>query len=123
MGPDSGSREGSENDSNAFKFQKLNGQNSSLWAENMQAALQLGFLLLLVSGAELCPSKPPDVKPSNIPAAEWKAEKKEYLNWLLRSGHPGVNERSCRELAVAICVKGRHLKGDVGHLANYICYC
>ena len=50
----------------------------------MRAALQSRFLWLLVSDAELCPSKPPDVKLSNIPAAEWKAEKKEYLYWLLR---------------------------------------
>ena len=35
MGPDSESREDSENDSNAFKFRKLDGQNYSLWAENM----------------------------------------------------------------------------------------
>ena len=50
----------------------------------MQAALQLHFLWLLVSGAEPCPSKSPNVKPGNVPAAEWKVEKNEHLDRLLR---------------------------------------
>lgn len=36
----------------------------------MQAILQSHFLWLLVNGAELCPSKPPDVKLGNVLAAE-----------------------------------------------------
>ena len=39
MAPGSGSQEGSENDSNAFKFQKLSGENYSLWAENVEITL------------------------------------------------------------------------------------
>lgn len=50
----------------------------------MQAALQSRLLWLLVKGDEPCPSKPSDVKPAPEMITEWKAEKREHLDWLLR---------------------------------------
>jgi hypothetical protein len=50
----------------------------------MHSALQSQFLWLIVSSIETCPGKPADPKPSTMSVADWKAEKKEYLDWLLR---------------------------------------
>ncbi|THG97430.1 hypothetical protein EW026_g4574 [Hermanssonia centrifuga] len=47
----------------------------------MKAALQARYLWMLVSGDETCPLKPDVKKPDTATAAEWKAEKKEYLDW------------------------------------------
>ena len=70
--------------SDAFKFPKLTGSNFAEWEEPMKAALQARYLWLVVSGDETCPAKPAATLPKETTAAEWKAEKKEYLDWCQR---------------------------------------
>jgi hypothetical protein len=70
--------------SEAFKFPKLKGNNYSTWASNMQSALQSKYLWLVVKGIEICPIAPTATISAGQPAAEYKAEKREYLDWLLR---------------------------------------
>jgi hypothetical protein len=84
MGPDSRPRNNSSDKSHAFKYQKLNGQNYTIWAEHMQAVLQSRYLWLIISGREPCPEVLGDTKPQLMMVAEWKQEKKEYMDWLLR---------------------------------------
>jgi hypothetical protein len=69
--------------SKAFKFLKLKGNNNSMWAGNMQSALQSKYLWQVVKGTEICPTAPTATISASQTAAEYKAEKREYLNWLL----------------------------------------
>ena len=78
MGPDHEPMS-SESGSHTFKFPKLNSQNYSLWAEHMQATLQSHYLWLIVNGIETCPQAPS----LKTRTADAKAEKREYLDWLL----------------------------------------
>lgn len=70
--------------SDAFKFAKLSGLNYAEWAVQMQAALQSRYLWLLVTGVEACPAQPADQKPKDQSEADYKQEKKEWLEWKLR---------------------------------------
>jgi hypothetical protein len=66
--------------SEAFEFLKLKGNNYSMWAGNMQSALQSKYLWLIVKGTEICPTAPTATISASQTAVEYKAEKKEYLN-------------------------------------------
>jgi hypothetical protein len=68
----------------AFKFAKLKGANYSTWANHMQSALQSKYLWLIVKGTEICPPAPPVTRPTAQTISEYKAERKDHLNWLLR---------------------------------------
>ena len=50
----------------------------------MKAALQARYLWLIVSGEEKKPVAPATTKPDVQSLAEWKAEKKELLDWMQR---------------------------------------
>jgi hypothetical protein len=70
--------------SEAFVFTKLKGTNYATWADHMQSTLQAKYLWLIVKGTEMCHPAPPDKRPTTTMAAEYKAECKEHLDWLLR---------------------------------------
>jgi hypothetical protein len=82
--------------SEAFKFPKLKGNNYSTWAGNIQSALQFKYLWLVVKGTEICPTAPTATISASQTAAEYKAEKREYLDWLLRDKvAQGVMKGAC----------------------------
>ena len=84
--------------SEAFKFMKLKGANYSMWADHMQSALQSKYLWLIVTSKEPSPPEPASIKPANLTAAEYKAEKKEYLDWLLRDeAAQGAMKGACED--------------------------
>ncbi|KIJ09603.1 hypothetical protein PAXINDRAFT_34098, partial [Paxillus involutus ATCC 200175] len=66
------------------RFPKLNGTNYAEWATNMKSTLQSKYLWLITDGREACPSQPLEIRPLTMMATEWKAEKKEYLDWQLQ---------------------------------------
>lgn len=68
----------------AFKFSKLNGLNYAEWSPMIQAALQAKWSWLIVTGDEEKPTKPEKTCPEDVKPADWKAERKEYLDWLQR---------------------------------------
>jgi hypothetical protein len=85
--------------SEAFKFPKLKKNNYSMWAGNMQSALQSKYLWLVVKGTEICPTAPTATISAGQTAVEYKAEKKEYLDWLLRDeAAQGVMKGACNNL-------------------------
>jgi hypothetical protein len=85
--------------SEAFKFPKLKGNNYPTWAGNMQSALQSKYLWLVVKGIEICPTAPTATISAGQTAAEYKAEKREYLDWLLRDEvAQGVMTGACENL-------------------------
>ncbi|KIN96809.1 hypothetical protein M404DRAFT_162274 [Pisolithus tinctorius Marx 270] len=67
----------------SFCFTKLSGSNYAEWAVNMKSALQSKYLWLITDGRELCPSEPPKVQPLTMTATEFRAVRKEYLDWCL----------------------------------------
>lgn len=75
----------SSTSSDSFRFARLTGANYTEWATNMKSALQSKYLWLVTDGREPCPSEPPKERPTKMSLVEWKAEKKEYLNWQLRN--------------------------------------
>jgi hypothetical protein len=82
--------------SETFKFPKLKANNYSMWAGNMQSALQSKYLCLVVKGIEICPTAPTTTISAGQTAAEYKAEKREYLDWLLRDeAAQGVMTGAC----------------------------
>jgi hypothetical protein len=70
--------------SEAFIFTKLKGTNYATWADHMKSVLQAKYLWLIVKGIEMCPPAPPAKRPTTTTAADYKAECKEHLDWLLR---------------------------------------
>ena len=46
--------------------------------------MQAKQLWLVVTGEEFSPEKPAETKPDSISAVDYKAEQKEYLEWLLK---------------------------------------
>ena len=50
----------------------------------MQSSLQSKYLWLVVTGMETCPAEPPAMKPKDQPEADYKTEKKDYLDWNMR---------------------------------------
>src|ERR1700675_344785 len=91
-------RLGMSTSSDAFKFEKLKGSNYSSWSEHMQAALQSKYLWLIVKGTETSPSEPAATRPKEMLVAEYKAEKKEYLEWQLRDeAAQGVMKGACED--------------------------
>jgi hypothetical protein len=79
-------------------FAKLKGTNYSTWADHMQAALQAKYLWLIVKGTEACPPTPPDAKPAATTLTEYKAERKEHLDWLLRDeAAQGIMKGACKD--------------------------
>ena len=90
----------------AFKFQKLKGTNYHTWSEHMEAALQSKYLWLVVNGTETCPAAPPATK-GTMSLAEFKAEKKDYLDWLLRDeAAKGAMKGACEDSQLP------HVKGS-----------
>ena len=69
---------------NSFRFAKLSGSNYTEWATNMKSTLQLKYLWLITDGRESCPSEPPEELVVDMPAAELRAIRKEYLTWHLQ---------------------------------------
>jgi hypothetical protein len=64
----------------------------------MQAVLQAKYLWLIVKGTETCPPTPADAKPATTTFTEYKAERKEHLNWLLRDeAAQGVMKGACED--------------------------
>jgi hypothetical protein len=56
-------------------------------------------LWLIVKGTEICPTAPTATISASQTAMEYKAEKKEYLNWLLRDeAAQGVMKGACKNL-------------------------
>jgi hypothetical protein len=85
--------------SEAFNVPKLKGNNYSMWAGNMQSVLQSKYLWLVVKGIEICPTAPTATISAGQTAAEYKAEKREYLNWLLRDeAAQGIMMGACENL-------------------------
>ncbi|KIK23304.1 hypothetical protein PISMIDRAFT_100566, partial [Pisolithus microcarpus 441] len=75
----------SSTSSNSFCFARLTGANYTEWATNMKSTLQSKYLWLVTDGREPCPSEPPEERLTKMSLAEWKAEKKEYLDWQLQN--------------------------------------
>jgi hypothetical protein len=95
MSPESGPLKMSST-SEAFVFTKLKGTNYVMWADHMKSALQAKYLWLIVKGTETCPPAPPAKRPTTTTAAEYKAECKEHLDWLLRDeAAQGVMKSAC----------------------------
>ena len=64
----------------------------------MQSALQSKYLWLIVKGTETCPLAPPAARPATMSATEYKAERKENLDWLLRDeAAQGVMKGACED--------------------------
>jgi hypothetical protein len=77
-------------------FTKLKGTNYATWADHMQSTLQAKYLWLIVKGTETCPPAPPATRPTMTTAAEYKAECKEHLDWLLRDeAAQGIMKSAC----------------------------
>ena len=68
----------------SFHFTKLSGSNYAEWATNMKSTLQSKYLWLITDGREPCPSEPPEELIVNMSAADFRAMRKEYLEWHLR---------------------------------------
>ena len=84
--------------SEAFIFAKLKGTNYSTWADHMQSALQAKYLWLIVKGTETCPPAPPAIKPATTTATEYKTERNEHLDWLLRDeATQGIMKGACED--------------------------
>jgi hypothetical protein len=84
--------------SEAFKFAKLKGANYSTWADHMQSTLQSKYLWLIVKGTETCLPAPPATRPTAQTVSEYKAERKDYLDWLLRDeAAQGVMKGACED--------------------------
>jgi hypothetical protein len=84
--------------SEAFKFAKLKGANYSTWANHMQSALQSKYLWLIVKSTETCLPAPLATRPTAQTISEYKAERKDYLNWLLRDeAAQGVMKGACED--------------------------
>jgi hypothetical protein len=84
--------------SEAFVITKLKGTNYAMWADHMQSALQAKYLWLIVKGTEMCPPAPPATRPTTTMAAEYKAECKEHLDWLLRDeAAQGIMKSTCED--------------------------
>jgi hypothetical protein len=82
----------------AFKFAKLKGANCSTWADHMQSALQSKYLRLIVKGTEICPPAPPVTRSTAQTISEYKAERKDYLDWLFRDeAAQGVMKGACKD--------------------------
>jgi hypothetical protein len=82
--------------SEAFVFTKLKGTNYATWADHMKSTLQAKYLWLIVKGTEMCSPAPPAKRPMTTTAAEYKAECKEHLDWLLRDeAAQGVMKSAC----------------------------
>jgi hypothetical protein len=81
-----------------------------MWSDHMQSALQAKYLWLLVKGTESCPTEPTTTKPAAQTLSEYKADKREYLDWLLRDeAAQGVIKAACEYLQlphVKNCVRG-----------------
>jgi hypothetical protein len=86
----------------------------------MQAELQSRYLWLIVSGREHCPAQPADVKPQSLLVAEWKLEKKEYLDWLLRDEAAQGLMKGAAESSQWLHVTSVKIKGDVGSVESYV---
>jgi hypothetical protein len=85
--------------SEAFIFTKLKGTNYATWADHMQSTLQAKYLWLIVRGTETCTPAPPATRPTTTTAAEYKAECKEHLDWLLRDeAVQGIMKSACEGL-------------------------
>jgi hypothetical protein len=92
--------------SDAFRFPKLKGSNYFTWSDYMQAVLQAKYLWLLVKGSELYPTEPPVMQPASQTLSEYKADKKEYLDWLLQDeAAQGVIKGACEDSKLP------HMKG------------
>jgi hypothetical protein len=64
----------------------------------MQSALQAKYLWLLVKGMESCPTEPTTTKPAAQTLSEYKADKNEYFDWLLRDkAAQGVIKGACED--------------------------
>ena len=88
----------STSQADAFKFAKLKGSNYSTWSEHMQAALQSKYLWLIVNGTETRPTEPPATRPAAMSLTEYRAKKKDYLDWLLRNeAAQGVIKGACED--------------------------
>jgi hypothetical protein len=62
----------------------------------MQSALQSKYLWLIVKGTEICPTAPTATISASQTAAEYKAKKKEYLDWSLRDkAAQGIIKGAC----------------------------
>ena len=82
----------------SYTSAKLKGTNYFMWAEHMQAALQAKYLWLIVNGTEMCPSAPPATKPPTTTATDYRIERKEHLDWLLRDkATQGVMKGACED--------------------------
>jgi hypothetical protein len=90
----------------AFKFPKLKGSNYSTWSDHMQSALQAKYSWLLLKGTESCPTEPTTTKPAAQTLSEYKADKKECIDWLL-----------CDEAAQGV-IKGACEDSHLPHIKN-----
>ena len=64
----------------------------------MQSALQSKYLWLVVNGTETCPAAPPAIKPTTMLLADYKTEKKDNLDWMLRDeAAKGLMKGACKD--------------------------